>query len=148
LETKTPNLTGPVRNIVGIAAGGATDTTALLIGQCLSERLGVPPETVVIAPASSAAAPTIEAPDVGGGPGAEAAIQAITRFMRPINYLGLPVLEIPAGQSRDGLPIGLQLIGRPFGDETAIAPWARLPNRYEPPPPHPGFSMTQICRGA
>ena len=76
---------------------------------------------VVIAPASSAAAPTIEETDVGGGPGAEAAIQAITRFMRPINYLGLPVLEIPAGQSRYGMPIGLQLIGRPFGDETAIA---------------------------
>jgi hypothetical protein len=38
----------PVRNIVGFAAGGATDTTARLIGQCLSERLGVPPETVVI----------------------------------------------------------------------------------------------------
>ena len=41
--------------------------------------------------------------------------------MRPINYLGLPVLEIPAGQSRHGMPIGLQLVGRPFGDETAIA---------------------------
>jgi hypothetical protein len=75
---------------------------------------------VVIAPASSAAAPTIEETDVGGGPGAEAAIQAITRFMRLLNYLGLPVLEIPAGQSRHGMPIGLQLIGGPFGDETAI----------------------------
>jgi len=31
------------------------------------------------------------------------------------------VLEIPAGQSRHGMPIGLQLVGRPFGDETAIA---------------------------
>jgi aspartyl-tRNA(Asn)/glutamyl-tRNA(Gln) amidotransferase subunit A len=76
---------------------------------------------VIIAPASSAAAPTIDETDVGGGPGAEAAIQAITRFMRPINYLGLPVLEIPAGQSRHGMPIGLQLIGRPLGDEKAIA---------------------------
>jgi aspartyl-tRNA(Asn)/glutamyl-tRNA(Gln) amidotransferase subunit A len=57
---------------------------------------------------------------LGGGPGAEAAIQTTTRFVRPINYLGLPVLVIPAGQSRSGLPIGLQLIGRPFGDETAI----------------------------
>jgi aspartyl-tRNA(Asn)/glutamyl-tRNA(Gln) amidotransferase subunit A len=76
---------------------------------------------VVIAPTARAAAPTIEETDVGGGPGAEAAIQAITRFMRPINYLGLPVLEIPAGQSRSGMPIGLQLIGRPFDDETAIA---------------------------
>jgi aspartyl-tRNA(Asn)/glutamyl-tRNA(Gln) amidotransferase subunit A len=76
---------------------------------------------VIIAPASSAAAPTIDETNVGGGPGAEAAIQAITRFMRPINYLGLPVLAIPAGQSRYGMPIGLQLIGRPFGDERAIA---------------------------
>ncbi len=76
---------------------------------------------IVVAPASRAAAPTIEETDVGGGPGAEAAIQAITRFMRPINYLGLPVLEIPAGVSRHGMPIGLQLIGRPFDDETAIA---------------------------
>jgi aspartyl-tRNA(Asn)/glutamyl-tRNA(Gln) amidotransferase subunit A len=76
---------------------------------------------VLVAPASRAAAPTIEETDMGGGPGAEVAIQALTRFMRPINYLGLPVLEIPAGQSRSGMPIGLQLIGRPFDDETAIA---------------------------
>jgi aspartyl-tRNA(Asn)/glutamyl-tRNA(Gln) amidotransferase subunit A len=76
---------------------------------------------VLVAPASRAAAPTIEETDMGGGPGAEATIQAITRFMRPINYLGLPVLAIPAGQSRSGMPIGLQLIGRPFDDETAIA---------------------------
>jgi hypothetical protein len=36
-------------------------------------------------------------------------------------HIGLPLLEIPAGRSRHGLPIGLQLVGRPFGDETAIA---------------------------
>jgi aspartyl-tRNA(Asn)/glutamyl-tRNA(Gln) amidotransferase subunit A len=76
---------------------------------------------VVIAPASRLVAPTIEETDVGAGPDAEAAIQAITRFMRPVNFLGLPTLVVPAGQSRQGLPIGLQLIGRPFGDETLIA---------------------------
>jgi aspartyl-tRNA(Asn)/glutamyl-tRNA(Gln) amidotransferase subunit A len=76
---------------------------------------------VVIAPASRAAAPTIAETDIGAAPDAEAAIQAITRFMRPVNYLGLPVLVVPAGQSAQGLPIGLQLIGRPFGDETLIA---------------------------
>jgi aspartyl-tRNA(Asn)/glutamyl-tRNA(Gln) amidotransferase subunit A len=76
---------------------------------------------VVVAPAARLVAPTIEETDVGAGPDAEAAIQAITRFMRPVNYLGLPTLVVPAGQSRQGLPIGLQLIGRPFGDETLIA---------------------------
>jgi aspartyl-tRNA(Asn)/glutamyl-tRNA(Gln) amidotransferase subunit A len=75
----------------------------------------------ILAPTSRAPAPTIEETDTGGGPGAEAAIIAITRFMRPINYLGLPSLVVPAGSSPPGLPIGLQLIGRPFGDEILIA---------------------------
>ena len=94
----------------------------------------------VIAPASRLVAPTIEETDVGGGPDAEAAIQAVTRFMRPVNYLGLPTLVVPAGQSRQGLPIGLQLIGRPFGDETLIALGAAFQNatdhhRRMPAPP-------------
>jgi aspartyl-tRNA(Asn)/glutamyl-tRNA(Gln) amidotransferase subunit A len=76
---------------------------------------------LILAPASRAVAPTIEATDVGGSPNAEAAIQAITRFMRPINFLGLPTLVVPTGWSDQGLPIGMQLIGKPFGDETLIA---------------------------
>jgi aspartyl-tRNA(Asn)/glutamyl-tRNA(Gln) amidotransferase subunit A len=76
---------------------------------------------VIITPVSRSVAPTIEATDLGGAPQAEAAIQAITRFMRPVNFLGLPSLVVPAGQSKSGLPIGVQLIGRPFGDELLIA---------------------------
>ena len=75
----------------------------------------------VLAPVARSAAPTIEETDIGGGPGAEATIQAITRFMRPVNYLGVPSLAIPAGFSRAGLPIGMQLIGRPLRDEVLIA---------------------------
>jgi aspartyl-tRNA(Asn)/glutamyl-tRNA(Gln) amidotransferase subunit A len=48
-------------------------------------------------------------------------VVAVMRFMRPVNYLGLPVMVVPAGVSASGLPIGLQLIGRPFGDETCVA---------------------------
>ena len=76
---------------------------------------------VIIAPVSRAVAPSIVDTDVGGGPNAEATIVGITRFMRPLNYLGLPVLVVPAGQSADSLPIGLQFIGRPFGDELVTA---------------------------
>jgi aspartyl-tRNA(Asn)/glutamyl-tRNA(Gln) amidotransferase subunit A len=46
-------------------------------------------------------------------------IQRLTRFTRPINYLGLPGLSIPAGFTKSKLPVGMQLIGRPF-DETTL----------------------------
>lgn len=75
----------------------------------------------VLAPVSRAVASTQAETDVGGAANAEAVIQGITRFMRPINYLGLPALVLPAGFGARNLPIGLQLIGRPFNDETVAA---------------------------
>ena len=41
---------------------------------------------------------------------------ASTRLMRTANTLGDPALSLPCGKSRSGLPIGLQLIGRPFSE--------------------------------
>ncbi|WP_291863684.1 amidase [Bradyrhizobium sp.] len=73
----------------------------------------------VIAPVSPVAAPTIAESDVGNSPDAEAMIQRLTRFTRPINYLGLPSLSIPAGFTKLGLPVGMQLVGRSF-DEAMI----------------------------
>jgi aspartyl-tRNA(Asn)/glutamyl-tRNA(Gln) amidotransferase subunit A len=75
----------------------------------------------VLAPVSRAVAPTIAETDVAGAGNAEAIIQGITRFMRPINYLGLPALVVPAGFGQHKMPIGLQIIGRPFNDETIAA---------------------------
>jgi aspartyl-tRNA(Asn)/glutamyl-tRNA(Gln) amidotransferase subunit A len=70
----------------------------------------------VIAPVAPVAAPTIAESDVGTAPDAEAVIQRLTRFTRPINYLGLPSLAIPVGFTRGGLPVGMQLIGRAFDE--------------------------------
>jgi aspartyl-tRNA(Asn)/glutamyl-tRNA(Gln) amidotransferase subunit A len=41
-------------------------------------------------------------------------------FTIPVNLAGTCGISIPAGISQEGLPIGLQLVGRPFGEETII----------------------------
>jgi aspartyl-tRNA(Asn)/glutamyl-tRNA(Gln) amidotransferase subunit A len=70
----------------------------------------------LLAPVAPVAAPTIAESDVGNSPDAEAVIQRLTRFTRPVNYLGLPSLAIPSGFTRTGLPVGMQLIGRSFDE--------------------------------
>jgi aspartyl-tRNA(Asn)/glutamyl-tRNA(Gln) amidotransferase subunit A len=41
-------------------------------------------------------------------------------FTVPTNLAGLPGISVPAGLSARGLPLGLQLIGRPFDEETVF----------------------------
>ena len=41
-------------------------------------------------------------------------------FTIPVNLAGTCGISVPAGISGDGLPIGLQLVGKPFGEEAII----------------------------
>lgn len=74
----------------------------------------------VLTPVSPKTAPTTAETDVGGAPGAEAVIQAITRFTRPANTLGLPTLTVPSGFGENHMPVGLQFIGRPFEEDRLL----------------------------
>ena len=75
---------------------------------------------VLAAPAIRVCLPTIEATDVdAGAPGTEIPAMGIGANTRPFNYLGLPSLSVPCGLDPAGLPIGLQLTGRPF-DEACV----------------------------
>ena len=42
-------------------------------------------------------------------------------FTVPANMAGVPGLSVPAGLDAQGLPLGLQVIGRPFDEETVFA---------------------------
>jgi aspartyl-tRNA(Asn)/glutamyl-tRNA(Gln) amidotransferase subunit A len=74
----------------------------------------------VIAPVAPVPAPTIAESDVGSTPNAEAVIQRLTRFTRPVNYLGLPSLAIPSGFTQRRLPVAMQLIGRSFEEAVLL----------------------------
>ena len=46
---------------------------------------------------------------------------AVSANTRPFNYLGLPAISVPCGFDNGGLPIGLQLVGRPFAEARLLA---------------------------
>jgi aspartyl-tRNA(Asn)/glutamyl-tRNA(Gln) amidotransferase subunit A len=46
---------------------------------------------------------------------------ALTRFTSPINFCGFPALSMPCGKSAAGLPVNIQVVGRPGADATVLA---------------------------
>lgn len=68
----------------------------------------------LILPTTPIAAPTIE--------GHDAVEQAgrLTRFTAPFNLAGLPALSLPCGFTKEGLPIGLQIVSRAWGDAKVL----------------------------
>lgn len=64
--------------------------------------------------------PTIAETDVGGGAKMDRILAQLTRLHRPFNYLGLPSVALPCAQSREGLPIAMQLAGRPFAEDAVL----------------------------
>ena len=48
------------------------------------------------------------------------ATSPLAAFTRAVNYLGACGLSLPAGFSKTGLPIGVQLVGAPFGEASLV----------------------------
>jgi aspartyl-tRNA(Asn)/glutamyl-tRNA(Gln) amidotransferase subunit A len=56
---------------------------------------------------------------------------ASTQFLRGINVLGSPALSLPCGFTAEELPIGLQIIGRPFEEDLILRVGAALQDATE-----------------
>jgi aspartyl-tRNA(Asn)/glutamyl-tRNA(Gln) amidotransferase subunit A len=82
---------------------------------------------VLITPATMMAAPRPGALQVRVGSRQMSTREALLRLMRPFNLTGLPALSIPCGFTSTGLPIGLQIAGKPFDEATVL----RVGHAYE-----------------
>jgi aspartyl-tRNA(Asn)/glutamyl-tRNA(Gln) amidotransferase subunit A len=60
-------------------------------------------------------------------------IGTIARFTAPFNLTGHPAISVPCGLSPEGLPVGFQIAGRAFDEETVL----RVAHAYESLAPFP-----------
>jgi aspartyl-tRNA(Asn)/glutamyl-tRNA(Gln) amidotransferase subunit A len=76
---------------------------------------------VVHMPVLGIPVPTVEETEIRSTAKVPQLMESITRFTRWVNYLGLPALSVPCGFTPNGLPVGLQLMGRPFSEARLLA---------------------------
>ena len=62
--------------------------------------------------------------DLGGRP-AHSIFDRVP-FMYPFNLTGYPAANVPCGFTREKLPVGLQIVGKPEGEEAVLALAARI----------------------
>jgi len=96
--------------------------TAYLAARETQTRLQAPCEAVfasvhaLAAPVTPIAATPIGANTVSICGRSEPVRGALLSLNRPANFIGLPALSVPCGFTREGLPVGLQLIGSPHSE--------------------------------
>lgn len=71
---------------------------------------------VLHAPVLPGLTPAVAAPAGETADDVDRLLADLLRFTRPISYLGLPALALPIGMAGDGMPLSVQLIGRPFSE--------------------------------
>lgn len=76
---------------------------------------------VLVTPSTPIVAPLLSAGEqlINGKPGPDRYAYNLAAFTFPFNQTGLPAITVPSGFNKDGMPMGVQIVGRPF-DETTI----------------------------
>lgn len=119
-----------VRAILGSAAPA---TAALMTGLRACDALAVTMRTalesvdVLLTPTTPITAARIDQEIVRYGGIEEPVLYAISRCTAPFNTTQLPALSLPCGFTRTGLPVGMQIVGRPFDEATVL----RIGHAYE-----------------
>lgn len=112
-----------VRALLQVAA---PDAAAMMSGLRAADawtvgcRLALQDYDVLLAPTAAIMAPLIGDEVVHLGGVEETVMGAMIRNTAPFNGTHLPALSVPCGFNAAGLPIGLQIIGRPFDEATVV----------------------------
>ena len=91
---------------------------------------------LLLAPIGAVAAFAHGAHKVESGDGSINAFRAFG-YAQACNVFGLPAVCVPAGRTREGLPIGVQVIGRPFEERLVLAAARVIEDAlggWQPPP--------------
>lgn len=82
---------------------------------------------VIVGPTTPLTAWRVNDATLSIGGQAESVLAASWRLTYPYNLTGLPAISVPCGFDLDGLPIGLQIAGKPFDEMTVL----RVAHAYE-----------------
>ena len=112
---------------VGQLLGSPTPNTETLMlalrardALCVAMRRALESFDLLLTPATPIVAARIGEETIRYGGIEEPVLSAMIRCTAPFNATGLPALSLPCGFTRAGLPIGLQLAGRPFDEVTVL----------------------------
>lgn len=95
---------------------------------------------VLLTPATPTIAPKLGATKITFDGVEEAVGNAVTRYTTFFNMTGHPALTMPVGLHSEGLPIGVQIVGRHFDEETVLAVAAAIERQDEFAVPAPQIS--------
>ena len=102
---------------LALACHGADHADALRYqGRALQAFLDGPLTAVdaIVAPVAGIAPPTVAS--LHGGGDAVPMSLSLLRLNRPFNFVGVPAVSVPIGFDADGLPIGAQIVARPWAE--------------------------------
>jgi aspartyl-tRNA(Asn)/glutamyl-tRNA(Gln) amidotransferase subunit A len=108
-----------VRASTGLAIPASTYCEALALRAPLLRRFCAQVFTrcdVLHTPTLAIPVPRYADVEAGSGPALWQMLAGLVRCTAPFNYLGLPALTVPSGCTDNGLPAGVQLVGRPFDE--------------------------------
>jgi aspartyl-tRNA(Asn)/glutamyl-tRNA(Gln) amidotransferase subunit A len=83
----------------------------------------------VLMPTAPVQPPPIGEPAHVAGDPEGPALYTMMRFTVPFNVIGYPAISIPAGSDHDGLPFGLQVVGKPNRDNDLLDIAQRMEGR-------------------